>query len=174
MTANGLCEKCGKLTSFHYTNEPKGWFCSEACRAMAPTPDELPLTSKKRGALDLAGAPKKEPTPAEIEAKKLEVEKLFSKFIADGKLAVEDTPDGPKYLIARFTLDKEEAVAIVERLDMISHFDRIKQICFVNGMVDGITTYRREIRKLGGISMDKAVKVGNAILDYIAKERVKI
>lgn len=29
MTANGLCELCGKITGYYLSQHPKGWYCDE-------------------------------------------------------------------------------------------------------------------------------------------------
>lgn len=116
--------------------------------------------------------PKPELTAEEIEAKAVAIEKRFMEYVTDGKLVVEESPEGLKYIVARFTHDKEEAVGIVERLDMIHHFDRIKQICFVNGMLDGITTYLRQIRALNKpLGMEKPIKIGTYLLDYLNTQK---
>lgn len=116
-------------------------------------------------------------------AKKAEaIETLFKRYIEEGKIVVDREPGvlNPdeymdKYIVARSTLDKEEAVAVVERLDQVHQFDRIKQTCFVNGMVDGIETYRKQIIKLDKpLGMEKALKIGEGLLQWIKNERHKI
>lgn len=102
-----------------------------------------------------------------------DLEARFSKLIAEEKIHV-DPEDPTKYVIARFTRDKAEAVLMGERIDQLHAWDLLKSVCFVNGMIDGIQTYKREVSKLGPLKYEKALGVGNLLLNHIQKERLKM
>lgn len=108
-----------------------------------------------------------------------EVEKAFQKLVEKGIIKVEtallDSEEIPKYALTWSTLDKEKAVIFAERFEMAEHFDRVKQLCFVDGMIDAFSKYREQILKLKEpLKNEKALKIGEGLIDWLTRERRKI
>lgn len=79
----------------------------------------------------------------------VEVAAKFEAFKAKNEILEEDGPEGIKYIIARTAATKEEAVEYAERFARADSFQPIMELSFLNGMLDGIRTMRRELAKLG-------------------------
>lgn len=107
----------------------------------------------------------KVPTQAEIDFEISEVERLVS----EGRLEYDITTDGkPAYHVPGLTLtNRTDALKLVERLEKIQDFDRLMRLMFTNGMVEGITTYKKQLAGLGPM-YDKALLIGRQLLNLIA------
>lgn len=167
MTSQGYCLTCGKLTSSYFHGKtdggPVGWFCHEGdCRASKmepPKPDGTPISVKDAEIPKLAV--KTEMT--------IEDQVRFEQLLDACKITLHDasTPSKPVYIVSRLTEDKLEALNLAERFEKLDAFDRLMARAFLEGMLDGIKTYRGQIGKLGPL-YKKAHNVGTSLLRYIA------
>lgn len=135
---------------------------------------------------------KKGPSPDDVarakeQAAKQAEEKIRAELkeaIDKGKIHVDDfsEPGKIRYVVARYTHDETEALIIADRMEMAHLFEEIKQACFVNGMVDGITQYRNVIEQKAEltkafalrIAYKGAFKLGTDLLNLLNQEKKKV
>lgn len=103
-----------------------------------------------------------------IETKAEEIKKIIDE--SEGELLLLSI-ENKMYLSIRYDSD-EELVELVERVEKAEAFPRMLQLAFFNGMVDGITQYKKQISKLGTI-YGKAVKLGDRLLSILETEAAK-
>jgi hypothetical protein len=76
----------------------------------------------------------------------------------------------------RFTVrcnTDEKLADVIARFESVERFPNLLQITYYQGMIEGISTYRREIARMGMV-YEKAYRRGDELLNFIERDLDKV